>query len=940
MSKCSTATDEDSYTYLECGSAGNLVSEYVLSLHWTLATILNVGYGDVVLSSSAGLLYSTLVMVVGSLICGYVLGMLLEKSGDTTPAAVEKRLHMAELGVYLREKGIPRSIVSRLWDHVVYYYAKAPVLRGQRGFMTAPVNLRMEVMQSLNSPVTKLNLWANSPRYLSQVMHTFHPYLVEPGEVIVGEEDYCVDVFFVLSGRVHGHRTHRLDIERDLSVLVSIHTPGGDFGTANAMHVEKMYWAAHSAAQVTELLWLDTTGLAMKEFPWLAPLLSKRAKQEHEDHDRVVSFMVNTVSSSSDHSLSAPFVVLNDSVVPAQDAWNGSFGSETSMARASISLALSNEASDKSSEPSTYRVARSSGETASRDREYVVELETSLEMLRRGIINPYSRWKVDFDLMIVVCTVLTIITSSLRIGFDIKNSEAWHIYDVLIDVIFLVDIFFGFITAFEQPDFTLNTDHRSIASRYLRGWFAIDLASGFPFSFLLSQSGLQLLKFLKIVRIVRVIRIVKVLRASRLLKVLKYSQRGDVRRVPFSNLRAQTMKFLQMFFGICLFTHVFACGWARLTLKRDDGQTWSDSERSRVSDDLYSKYIAAVYWIFTTSTSVGYGDIVPENDAERIYALFVMLIGCLVVAFFVSQVAEAEKDENIATARHANRATLIREYINDQTFPVAMQSALLKHFSHTTVMRSAYPEVEMWERMPHTIRVLVSSHSHSIVIEQFPNVFSPFAPSISYTLLKYFEPCFVPQDAYVFNYESGSGGVYLLCDGDADVIDEHENGEERLCGTLKPGDIMGVEYLRGEELSYVGIRAATDLSMYKLSIRNSDALRSDHPGVASQLDSVLKNSLGAVDAAAARSYENIGKLTRSYGQRGGFNYGSSVMDWVLNDDDSSSYMPYIRCIIDDCSSDKEREEIIEATKKRSPSLTLSYSSRREFLQSKERKSKC
>ena len=44
----------------------------------------------------------------------------------------------------------------------------------------------------------------------------------------------------------------------------------------------------------------------------------------------------------------------------------------------------------------------------------------------------------------------------------------------------------------------------------------------------------------------------------------------------------------------------------------------------------WDRYIAGVYWAITTMTTVGYGDILPKSDVERLYATIIMLLGATV----------------------------------------------------------------------------------------------------------------------------------------------------------------------------------------------------------------------------------------------------------------------------------------------------------------------
>jgi hypothetical protein len=41
-----------------------------------------------------------------------------------------------------------------------------------------------------------------------------------------------------------------------------------------------------------------------------------------------------------------------------------------------------------------------------------------------------------------------------------------------------------------------------------------------------------------------------------------------------------------------------------------------------------SKYITALYFTFSSLTSVGFGNVSPNTNSEKIFGIFVMLIGC------------------------------------------------------------------------------------------------------------------------------------------------------------------------------------------------------------------------------------------------------------------------------------------------------------------------
>ena len=63
------------------------------------------------------------------------------------------------------------------------------------------------------------------------------------------------------------------------------------------------------------------------------------------------------------------------------------------------------------------------------------------------------------------------------------------------------------------------------------------------------------------------------------------------------------------------------------------------------------RYMASLYWTFTTISTTGYGDIVPSTIAERSFSMASMLLGLTVFSYFISSVSQAVEMVNAASMR-------------------------------------------------------------------------------------------------------------------------------------------------------------------------------------------------------------------------------------------------------------------------------------------------
>ena len=70
--------------------------------------------------------------------------------------------------------------------------------------------------------------------------------------------------------------------------------------------------------------------------------------------------------------------------------------------------------------------------------------------------------------------------------------------------------------------------------------------------------------------------------------------------------------------------HLLACGWVEL---------------NQLNADPLGSYIKALYWTVASLTTVGYGDIVPNSNSSRLYAMLVMIAGVAFYGFVIGEIS-------------------------------------------------------------------------------------------------------------------------------------------------------------------------------------------------------------------------------------------------------------------------------------------------------------
>ncbi|XP_062553163.1 potassium voltage-gated channel subfamily H member 2 isoform X5 [Armigeres subalbatus] len=319
--------------------------------------------------------------------------------------------------------------------------------------------------------------------------------------------------------------------------------------------------------------------------------------------------------------------------------------------------------------------------------------------VHKWTILHYSPFKAVWDWIILILVMYTAIFTPYVAAFLLNEPDFNQrknrkyaddpivIIDLIVDVTFVIDILINFRTTFVNGQDEVVSHPGRIAVHYLSGWFLIDLVAAIPFDLLLVGSdtdelGLDKDETTTLIGLLKTARLLRLVRVAR--KIDRYSEYG-----------AAVLVLLMATFA--LIAHWLACIWyaignaERPFMKNKVG--WLDALAEATQEYYYanntgggpsikSRYVTALYFTFTSLTSVGFGNVAPNTDAEKIFTICVMLVGSLMYASIFGNVSAIIQRLYSGTARYHTQMLRVREFIRFHQIPNPLRQRLEEYFQH------------------------------------------------------------------------------------------------------------------------------------------------------------------------------------------------------------------------------------------------------------------
>ncbi|CAD8104943.1 unnamed protein product [Paramecium primaurelia] len=251
---------------------------------------------------------------------------------------------------------------------------------------------------------------------------------------------------------------------------------------------------------------------------------------------------------------------------------------------------------------------------------------------------------------------------------SVKNVENYFLFTILIDVLIVLN------TSYIEKGVIIKS-RRKIFTNYLEGQAVYDL---FSFCSLLiaiefeidtssEKLGWQLCPYC-------------IYYYCRLFKL-----QGRVHKLEeFFNLTGSYQDFIELIkllFMVLYVGHLFACLWHGVAFYQQGyRQTWIDEYVKE--PDMFSIYNYAFYWAVQTMITVGYGDLTPQNNAERICANISMFLACGVFAFSFNSIGLMLSNLNSRQVLYKKSINLLNQYLVKNQIKIELQSRIRNYYDY------------------------------------------------------------------------------------------------------------------------------------------------------------------------------------------------------------------------------------------------------------------
>ena len=339
--------------------------------------------------------------------------------------------------------------------------------------------------------------------------------------------------------------------------------------------------------------------------------------------------------------------------------------------------------------------------------------------------HPNSTYIFIFEIIIIFANLYSFIFIPIRIAKneDIRGSntlfDKMMIY--LIDIIYFLDIIVFFFKGYFNHEMEIIRNNKKIIIHYLFEDFFMDILEAFPLNYIIffcnrkdnyfGYSDYNII-FLKLLAFVKPLKVFKITKKKNNMALEDFFENFN------NSYNLETfIEFFISFLIFCLFVHLLIC--LHIFFSLQSYPNWTT--HINVADKSFStKYITSFYFLMTTMTTVGYGDIVCISSIERIFHIILEAIGTIIYTFLVSKIGNYLRNLNHEQTKLISDLNILETIrVSCPTMPFKLYFKIKSHLLNISQKRKKTGLSLLINGIPETIKNDLLFKIYSKEIDKF-----------------------------------------------------------------------------------------------------------------------------------------------------------------------------------------------------------------------------
>ncbi|XP_074475333.1 voltage-gated delayed rectifier potassium channel KCNH4-like isoform X2 [Sebastes fasciatus] len=492
------------------------------------------------------------------------------------------------------------------------------------------------------------------------------------------------------------------------------------------------------------------------------------------------------------------------------------------------------------------------------DKPSIPEYKVAAVEKSRFILLHYSVSKALWDWLILLATFYVAVTVPYNVSFTpyddtVTAARSTIVSDIVVEMLFIIDIILNFRTTYVSQSGQVVYEARSICIHYATTWFFVDLVAALPFDLLYAFN-------------ITVTSLVHLLKTVRLLRLLRLLQKLD----RYSQYSAMVLTLLMSVFA--LLAHWMACIWYMIGRKEiETNETWDIGwlhELGKRLETPYinstvggptvrSSYIAALYFTLSSLTSVGFGNVCANTDAEKIFSICTMLIGALMHALVFGNVTAIIQRMYSRRSLYHTRMKDLKDFIRVHRLPQQIKQRMLEYFQTTWSVNNGIDANELLHDFPDELRADIAMHLNKDIL-QLP-VFKGASRGCLRSLSLHIKTSFCVPGEYLIRQGDALHANYFVCSGSLEVLKD-----SMVLAILGKGDLIGSDLPAADQVikTNADVKALTYCDLQYINVRGLKEVLELYPEYASVFASDIHNNL-TYNLREGSQDEGLSRFSRS-----------------------------------------------------------------------------